>query len=76
MREWVADVHGERSASACAEDEELGGERGASSIRIARGGGWSTTAEWCRAASRGVAFAATRGTTLGFRIAKSLPPRR
>ena len=75
MREWVGDIFGERTP------EELLAEapppadapRGDSSFRRVRSGCWHADAKWARSASRGVGlFALTRGTALGFRVAKSL----
>jgi serine/threonine-protein kinase len=78
MREWVADVFGQATAEECAAQPEPAAstERGASSMRLIRGGGWNTAAEYTRAASRGAIFSLSRGTTLGFRLAKSLTPRK
>ena len=77
MREWVGDIHGERTA-----DELLGepepdasAERGQSSMRQVRSGSWNADRSWSRAASRGGQFALVRGTGLGFRIAKTLSPK-
>lgn len=41
------------------------------SVRVIRGGGWSNTAEECRASFRGDAHPPVRGHTLGFRLARS-----
>ena len=75
MREWVGDAFGERSAEELLADPEPPPDtpRGDSSIRRVRGGCWSADGKWARAATRGAGhFALTRGTGLGFRVAKPL----
>jgi serine/threonine protein kinase/formylglycine-generating enzyme required for sulfatase activity len=75
MREWVGDVFGEQAASDLAAEPEPSPDlpRGESSFRRVRSGCWSADGKWARSASRGVGlFSLTRGTGLGFRIAKSL----
>ncbi|APR82960.1 Putative serine/threonine-protein kinase pknH [Minicystis rosea] len=74
MREWMGDIHGERTwAELCAEPEPGSStERGDSSERIIRSGNWVATGEYCRSAARSRFFALTRGTGLSFRVAKSL----
>jgi formylglycine-generating enzyme required for sulfatase activity/tRNA A-37 threonylcarbamoyl transferase component Bud32 len=79
MREWVADVFGEKTAEELAAEPEpaLGTERGESSWRQVRSGSWRADRSWARAASRGGQFALTTGPGLGFRCARTLsPPRR
>ncbi len=74
VREWVADVVGVTTAEdADAEPEPADrAPRGDSALRHARGGAWSQDATWARCASRGPVFALSRGSGLGFRVAKSL----
>jgi len=74
MREWMGDVHGEKTYAELIGEPEPGAstERGASPERVIRSGNWVATSEYCRAASRSRFFALTRGTGLGFRVAKSL----
>jgi serine/threonine-protein kinase len=74
MREWVGDVYGERtSAELDAEPEPaVGADRGESSWREIRSGNWNQDHKWARSASRGGSYALTRGSGLGFRLAKSL----
>jgi serine/threonine-protein kinase len=75
MREWVADSTGERSAEQMLAEPEPPPDtpRGESTLRRVRGGSWSAEGKWARAATRGTGhFALTRGTGLGFRVAKSL----
>jgi serine/threonine protein kinase/formylglycine-generating enzyme required for sulfatase activity len=75
MREWVGDIFGERTAAELLAEPEPPSEiaRGESSFRRVRSGCWSADSKWARAASRGVGlFALTRGTGLGFRVAKTL----
>jgi serine/threonine protein kinase/formylglycine-generating enzyme required for sulfatase activity len=79
MREWMADVYGERSwAETAAEPEPSSDlERGASPVRLIRSGNWVATEQYCRSAARSRFFALTRGTGLSFRVARSLgKPRR
>lgn len=78
MREWVADLFGERTADqlAAEPEPEPGSERGDSGFRMVRSGSWITDRTWPRSASRGGQFALVRGTGLGFRLAKALSPRR
>jgi formylglycine-generating enzyme required for sulfatase activity len=78
MREWVADVQGEQTAAALAAEPEPAQDtpRGDSRMRIIRSGSWITGSEFCRCASRAHTFALSRGTGLGFRVAKSLGRRR
>lgn len=74
MREWVADIFGERTwAEAVAEPEPPPEtERGESPTRLIRSGSWMATAEYCRVAARTRFFSLTRGTGVGFRVARSL----
>jgi serine/threonine-protein kinase len=74
MREWMGDVHGERSwQELCVEPEPApASERCASPERMIRSGNWVTMAEYCRSASRSRFFALTRGPGVGFRLARSL----
>ncbi len=78
MREWMGDVHGERTwAQAVAEPEPASEtERGASTLRMIRSGNCMATAEYCRSAARSRFFALMRGTGIGFRVAHSLKPKR
>ena len=78
VREWVGDIHGDRTWEELSSEREPAADtaRSESSFRRLRSGSWSTEARWTRAASRGVGlFALQRGTGLGFRCAKSLPRR-
>ena len=74
MREWVADIFGERSAAVLAvqAEPEPSTARGESGWRMARGGNWMSDRVWARSASRGGLYAMTRGTGLTFRVAKTL----
>jgi serine/threonine-protein kinase len=74
MREWMGDIHGERTwADLSAEIEPPAEtERGASPERIIRSGNWVATAEYCRSAARSRFFALQRGSGLSFRVAKPL----
>jgi serine/threonine protein kinase/formylglycine-generating enzyme required for sulfatase activity len=74
MREWVGDIFGQRDAAELdAEPEPVdGSERAESSWREIRSGSWSQDHKWARSASRGGWYALTRGSGLGFRLAKSL----
>ncbi|MDI1430982.1 protein kinase domain-containing protein [Polyangium sorediatum] len=78
VREWVGDVHGERTWSETSTEPEpgAGALRDASEWRVIRSGGWSTTPEYTRSAARTRFFALTRATHLGFRVAHDLPRRR
>ncbi len=78
MRQWVGDAFGEHGAQDLAAEPEpaAGTPRGESGLRRVRGGCWSAEPKWSRAATRGLGhFALTRGTGLGFRVAKSLTRR-
>jgi len=78
MREWVGDSMGERTSEQLLAEAEPPPDtpRGDSSMRRVRGGCWSAEGKWARAASRGAGlFALTRGTGLGFRVAKTLVKR-
>jgi serine/threonine-protein kinase len=74
MCEWVGDVFGERTAFELEKEPEpsIDTPRDASSWRQIRSGGWNLDYKRARSASRGLAFALMRGTTLGFRVAKTL----
>lgn len=74
MREWVGDIAGELSAEEAwsAEEPTESTDRGESSLRMIRGGAWSTPLDWCRGASRTSMFALARGTGLTMRLAKTL----
>jgi serine/threonine-protein kinase len=74
MGEWVGDVFGEKTAEELLAEEEPPADaaRGESSLRFIRPGSWLNDGRWARTASRGAAFALTRATGLGFRVAKTL----
>jgi serine/threonine-protein kinase len=74
MREWLGDIHGERTwQELCAEPEPAPAtERCASPERMIRSGNWVTMGEYCRSASRSRFFALMRGAGVGFRLARSL----
>jgi serine/threonine-protein kinase len=74
IREWVADVAGERSAEeAMAELEpDSGAPRDQSPIRVPRGGSWNHVASSCRSAARTRNFSLSRSPMCGFRVARSL----
>lgn len=78
MREWVADIFGERTAKELAREPEpaADAERGESSWRMARSGNWMSDRVWARSASRGELRALTRGTGLGFRCVRTLTRKR
>ena len=44
------------------------------SSRALRGGGWGSSAAYCRATIRGSSYANNQSSTLGFRVARSLVP--
>ena len=74
MREWIGDMAAELSladAWAAAEPTQET-TRGASAMRVIRGGSWSTPRDWCRSCSRGRTFGLTRGTGVSFRLVKML----
>jgi serine/threonine-protein kinase len=78
VREWVGDIHGDRSWEDLSSEPEPPADtsRSDSSFRRLRSGCWSAESRWARSASRGVGlFALQRGTGLGFRCAKSLTRR-
>jgi serine/threonine-protein kinase len=78
MREWVADIAGERTAEDFDSEEEPAPDsaRGTSSTRYVRSGMWNADHKWARCASRGPLFSLQRGTGLSFRVAKTLSTRR
>ena len=78
MREWVADILGEKTAEDLAAEAEPppGIERGESTWRMVRSGNWRSDSAWARSASRGGQFALITGPGLGFRCAKTLGGRR
>jgi serine/threonine-protein kinase len=78
VREWVGDAFGERTFEELSSEAEPTPDtaRGKSTFRRVRSGSWNADNKWSRAASRGVGqFALTRGTGLGFRVAKTLTRR-
>jgi serine/threonine-protein kinase len=75
MREWVGDVHGERTWEELSREAEMppDSSRASSSWRIFRSGNWAASEEnRCRSASRTRFFALARVSNLSFRIARSL----
>jgi eukaryotic-like serine/threonine-protein kinase len=74
VREWVADVHGEKTWAEIAKDPESGIDPGdgSSMWRICRSGNWSADSQHCRSASRMRFFGTTRGLNLSFRVARPL----
>jgi eukaryotic-like serine/threonine-protein kinase len=77
FRQWVADLVGQHTSAQTAAEAEPAPqtERGDSTNRAVRCGGWMTDEKWSRCGSRGNARALTRGTGLSFRLAKDLPRR-
>jgi len=77
MREWMADIHGERSwEETSVEPEPLGDAgRDSPSWRVYRSGNWAAEAKRCRSASRTRFPALTRDSALSFRLAKPLSHR-
>jgi eukaryotic-like serine/threonine-protein kinase len=78
MREWMADIHGERTAEEllAAPEPAEGAERAAVGARVSRSGAWNSAREFCRCASRSRMHALMHGTVTTFRVVKSLPERR
>jgi serine/threonine-protein kinase len=78
IREWVGDIDGEKTAASLDAEREPPPdvERGESTSRRIRSGARGTDEKWCRAASRTTIAALSRGPILGFRLAKSLTPKR
>jgi serine/threonine-protein kinase len=78
VREWAGDVDGMRTAAELDDEREPddAANRGDSTIRRVRSGARGTDKRWCRAASRSSVPALTRGPLLGFRLAKSLTPKK
>jgi serine/threonine-protein kinase len=78
IREWMGDIHGERTwEDLAAEPEpESPGAPGASVERVIRSGNWIDTAEYCRSASRSRFYAMMRGPGIGFRVCKTLSRKR
>lgn len=78
VREWMADIHGERTRHDIdvEPEPEAETERGPSHARMIRGGNWLSTQEYCRVASRSRVFALSRGSGLGFRVVRTLPRQR
>ncbi|AUX25920.1 protein kinase [Sorangium cellulosum] len=74
VREWVADVHGERSWAETSRELELSVDAGgdAPPWRISRAGSWAADAQQCRSASRARSFGVARALNLSFRLAKPL----
>ncbi|MDB5215965.1 MAG: protein kinase [Myxococcaceae bacterium] len=77
VREWCGDDHGVASARQLDDAPEPHGDLpwDESARRRARGGNLSGDRNWCRCASRSPLLALVRAAGLGFRVAKSLPPR-
>src|SRR5262249_58868269 len=80
VREWMADVNGERTWEETLNEHEPVGdtERGASPMRVIRSGNWNATEVYCRSANRSRFFSLVRRTGAGFRVMRPLPagPRR
>ena len=74
MREWVADIQGERTWDEFSAEREPAATttRGASTERVVRSGNWISMADYCRSSARSRLFALTRGMGLGFRVVKPL----
>ena len=74
MREWVADIQGERTWDELSAEGEPAAAttRGASTERVVRSGNWVSMADYCRSAARSRLFALTRSTGLSFRVIKPL----
>ena len=73
VREWVADVVGERSAAELAAGAATAASPGLEDeTRIVRGGSWLAVAAECRAAARTRAAARAHRGDAGFRVVKAL----
>ncbi|WP_437503420.1 protein kinase domain-containing protein [Sorangium sp. So ce1099] len=74
VREWVADVSGEKPWAETSRELESAVDAGgdAPPWRIARSGSWATDSQQCRSASRTRFFGIARALNLSFRIAKPL----
>jgi len=74
MREWVADIQGEKTAAETMLEPEpsMDLERDATPFRAFRSGNWAADWQRCRCASRTRFFASARVTNLSFRLAKTL----
>jgi serine/threonine-protein kinase len=78
MRDWMGDIFGAKRPEdlACELEPEPSTSRGEASLRCVRGGIWNGDEKWARCASRSPRInALSRGTGLGFRLAKDLPKR-
>jgi len=78
MREWIADIHSERSAAELADLPEPpeGAERAEGGMCVIRSGAWNAPREFSRCASRNRTYALVHGTATTLRVVKSLPERR
>jgi eukaryotic-like serine/threonine-protein kinase len=72
VREWVADLHDEKSWAQAARELESTADRAGDAWRICRSGSWSADSQHCRSASRTRFFGMTRALNLSFRVAKPL----
>jgi serine/threonine-protein kinase len=77
MREWIGDIFGDKTAAELDAEPEPrpGTDRGDSSWREIRSGNWMVDHKWARSASRGGAYALSRGSALSFRLGKTLAAR-
>jgi serine/threonine-protein kinase len=77
IREWMGDIHGERTWEDLAAEREpvSASAPGASMERVIRSGNWIDTAEYCRSAARSRFYAMMRGPGIGFRVCKTLSRR-
>ena len=68
--EWCADWYDEKYYAASPVDDPTGPTSG--SYRVFRGGGWGSSAGRCRAANRYWFVPSPRGSSLGFRLARTV----
>ena len=69
VAEWVWDRYGKYSSRSLTDPQGASG----GSLRVFRGGSWTSFAQECRAAARGGRSPIERALTVGFRLARSFP---
>jgi formylglycine-generating enzyme required for sulfatase activity len=71
VNEWCSDWDAPDYYSKSPEADPVGPSTG--TLRVLRGGAWSTTAADCRAAWRGASGPSSAGLSIGFRVAADPP---
>lgn len=69
--EWTSDLYGPYNTDPDTQSDPLGSSVGLA--RVVRGGGWTSNPRNCRSAARNDSAPGARASTIGFRLARTVP---